>query len=130
MTDTPNEAQPLEAFVRQAEPALAAAIQQAQDVAAREGCTDCGDQHRQLAAWLRRLVRMEHDFPRLSEFHHKHALGPMLPPSCLVCGQMTGPAELEAEFSVAIQHAELPGIVVCKRCRDAATPPNASHRCR
>jgi hypothetical protein len=46
------------------------------------------------------------------EFWQKHANGPMLPPSCLCCGKL--PDE------VAIKHLELPGIVICRACRDAA----------
>lgn len=69
---------------------------------------------------LRAVERMRHDFVPLAEFHRKHALGPMQPPACLVCGETTAPAELDAPFSVAIQHDELRGVVVCKRCRDAA----------
>lgn len=34
---------------------LAAAIKHAAEVADREGCTECGQQHRQLAAWLKEL---------------------------------------------------------------------------
>lgn len=52
------------------------------------------------------------DFPALSSFHEKHALGPMRAPSCLCCGQLPE--------SIAIKHAELPGIVICTKCRDAA----------
>lgn len=69
---------------------------------------------------LMAVERIRHDFAPLAEFHLKHALGPMLAPSCLVCGQQTMPEELDAPCSVAIQHAELRGIVVCKQCRDAA----------
>jgi len=66
--------------------------------------------------------RMLHDFPYLQQFHTKYALGPKLPPSCLVCGQQTNPVTRP----VAIQHAELPGIVVCTKCRDAALLHNKS----
>lgn len=45
-------------------------------------------------------------------FWHKHALGPLAAPSCLCCGKL--PDE------VAIRHMELPGVVICKTCRDAA----------
>lgn len=45
-------------------------------------------------------------------FWEKHALGPMLTPSCLVCGQKPE--------KVAIKHAELSSVVVCEKCRDAA----------
>lgn len=101
-------------------PELVEAIQRAQAIADQAGASPAGTESRQIAAWLRRLVRMEHDFPYLSEFHRKHALGPMLPPKCLICGQSTAPAELEAPFSVAIRHNDLPGVVVCKHCADAA----------
>lgn len=59
------------------------------------------------------LERMVADFPALSAFHEKHALGPMRAPSCLCCGQLPE--------SIAIKHAELPGIVICTKCRDATT---------
>lgn len=63
----------------------------------------------------RQKAVMLHDFPKLSEFFHKHALGPMLAPSCLVCGCLP--------LAVAIQHGELPGIVVCASCRDKVAAP-------
>jgi hypothetical protein len=50
----------------------------------------------------------------LLEFFSKHALGPKMRPSCLVCGKTP------IEWPPAIQHVELPGIVVCRGCRDAA----------
>ncbi len=59
--------------------------------------------------------RMLHDFPLLQQFHTKHALGPMLPPSCLCCGQQTHPLSRP----VAVKHMELPEIVICKACKDA-----------
>ncbi|MEY2632352.1 MAG: hypothetical protein RIR00_1006 [Pseudomonadota bacterium] len=34
---------------------LSGAIKHATEVAEREGCTECGQQHRQLAAWLKEL---------------------------------------------------------------------------
>jgi len=38
------------------------AIIHAEDVASAQGCTECGQQHRQLAAWLRELRdRRAHD---------------------------------------------------------------------
>ena len=51
----------------------------------------------------------------LWDFWNKHAMPPMLCPSCLVCGQTTPPER------AAITHMELPGIVVCFTCRDRAT---------
>lgn len=63
---------------------------------------------------FQRIARMANDFPRLSEFHTKYALGPMLAPSCLCCGQQTHPLKRP----VAIKHGELPGIVICTECRD------------
>lgn len=48
------------------------------------------------------------------EFWRKYALPPLARPSCIVCGW------LPEQWPPAIQHAELPGIVVCHRCRDAA----------
>ncbi len=65
--------------------------------------------------------RMLHDFPLLQAFHTKHALGPMLAPSCLSCGQQTN----EATRPVSVRHMELPGIVVCKVCHDAARAEQA-----
>jgi hypothetical protein len=54
---------------------------------------------------------MVHDFPHLSEFYAKHALGSKLAPSCLTCGKgdVTEPA---------IRHLELPDIVVCAECAE------------
>jgi hypothetical protein len=51
-------------------------------------------------------------YPKLSEFFSKYAIGPKLPPSCFVCGQIV--------IEPAVTHAELPGIICCKRCKDAA----------
>lgn len=48
-----------------------------------------------------------------SEFFDKHALGPKAAPSCMCCGQSMQGRE------PAIQHMELPGIVICLECRDA-----------
>lgn len=48
------------------------------------------------------------------EFFSQHALGPLARPSCLVCGQVP------KQWPPAIQHLELPGIIVCFQCRDAA----------
>lgn len=59
--------------------------------------------------------RMRHDYPILQRFHSKHALGALAAPSCLCCGQQTGPAR-----PIAVQHMELPAIVICKPCKDAA----------
>ncbi len=46
------------------------------------------------------------------QFYDKYATGPMMTPSCLCCGKLPD--------KVAIKHAELPGIVVCEECRNAA----------
>jgi hypothetical protein len=51
---------------------------------------------------------------KLKEFFSKHALGPLARPSCIVCG------DVPKDWPPAIQHMELPGIVVCFPCRDAA----------
>jgi hypothetical protein len=51
---------------------------------------------------------------KLKEFFSKHALGPLARPSCIVCGHVP------KDWPPAIQHMELPGIVVCFPCRDAA----------
>ena len=59
---------------------------------------------------------LEDDAPR--KFWRRHAFAPLHAPSCLCCGL---PPE-----SVAIQHLELPSVIVCGRCRDAvarAAPP-------
>lgn len=45
-------------------------------------------------------------------FFNRYAFGPLAAPSCLVCGQLPK--------KVAIQHLELPGIVVCEQCWHAA----------
>jgi len=37
---------------------LLSAIAHANEVAEREGCTECGQQHRQLAAWLTELMTL------------------------------------------------------------------------
>lgn len=62
----------------------------------------------------RHTVRLAQASQNALDFWHKHALGPLMAPSCLCCGKL--PEE------VAIQHLELPGIVICKACRDAAHP--------
>lgn len=56
----------------------------------------------------------EKDCPVFRDFFHKHAIGEMINPSCLVCGKETKRSE------AAITHLELADIVVCVRCRDAA----------
>ena len=48
------------------------------------------------------------------EFFDRYALGPKVKPSCFVCGRD------DYEWPPAIQHMELPGIVCCHKCRDAA----------
>lgn len=55
------------------------------------------------------------DRPR--KFWERYALGPLMAPSCLCCGKLPD--------KVAIQHIELPCIVICEKCRNAATlqPP-------
>lgn len=55
----------------------------------------------------------EKDCPVFRDFFHKHAIGEMINPSCLVCGQETKRSE------AAITHSELADIIVCVRCRDA-----------
>lgn len=57
---------------------------------------------------------MEHDYPILRDFHNKYGLPQLMRPSCLVCGKPP------TDWPPAIQHAELPGIIVCSVCRDAA----------
>lgn len=58
--------------------------------------------------------RMLQAYPRLAAFFGKYALGSLEKPSCFVCGRA------DYEWPPAIQHAELPSIVVCFQCRDAA----------
>jgi hypothetical protein len=53
------------------------------------------------------------ELTKLRAFFQKHALGALARPSCLVCSQPP------KEWPPGIQHAELPEIVVCTRCRDA-----------
>ena len=65
--------------------------------------------------------RMRHDYPLLAQFHTKHALGSLAAPSCLCCGQQTHPITRP----IAVQHLELPAIVVCKPCKAAAPQPPA-----
>jgi hypothetical protein len=66
----------------------------------------------------RRDAVMRHDYPILQQFHTKHALGGKAAPSCLCCGHQTHPVTRP----VAIKHMELPAIVICKQCRDSASP--------
>jgi hypothetical protein len=65
------------------------------------------------------LAIHSHDCPIFRAFFEKHALGPKALPSCLVCGRVT------VGDDVAIQHMELPAIVVCAPCRNAALRANA-----
>ena len=60
---------------------------------------------------------MRHDFPALQQFHTKHAMGSLAAPSCLCCGRSTQGVE------IGVQHMELPGIVICKPCKDATAQP-------
>lgn len=60
-------------------------------------------------AEARSHARMIHDFPRLSVFFQKHALGSKLPASCFACGHVG---------ERAITHAELADIYVCKTCAE------------
>jgi hypothetical protein len=70
----------------------------------------------------RRDAVMRHDYPILQRFHTKHALGGKAAPSCLCCGHQTHPVTRPA----AIKHMELPAIVICKQCRDSASPAMSS----
>lgn len=67
-----------------------------------------------IAPDARGVERMAQAFPMLSAFYDKHALGPKSAPSCLCCGKLT------TSDRVAVQHLELPGIVVCADCRPLA----------
>jgi hypothetical protein len=60
--------------------------------------------------------RMRHDYPILQQFHTKHALGALSAPSCLCCGHQTHPITRP----IAVQHMELPAIVLCRPCKAAA----------
>ncbi len=61
-----------------------------------------------------------HDFHALSAFHSKHAMGALAAPSCLCCGKSTQGLE------IGVKHLELPGIVICKSCKDRATSSEAA----
>lgn len=52
------------------------------------------------------------DCEHFQRFFDKYGLPPKVRPSCLVCGR--------SDRETAIQHAELPSIIVCVICRDAA----------
>jgi hypothetical protein len=86
------------------------------DARVEVGCPHCVRELRDAA--LREGVPRDaarlHDYPRLLAFFDKYALGPKSKPSCLVCGRD------DYDAPPAIQHLELPGIVVCLKCRDAA----------
>lgn len=60
----------------------------------------------------------ENDCPSVWAFFDKYALGPKWRPSCLVCGK-------NDYASVAIQHAELSGIIVCDSCTALRSPAPA-----
>lgn len=61
----------------------------------------------------RALAIHANDCPPIRAFYDRYALGPKTAPSCLVCGQ-------PLDDKPAVQHAELPGIVVCRRCKEAS----------
>jgi hypothetical protein len=56
---------------------------------------------------MRMAEALSDDAPR--KFFERHAMGPKRAPSCLCCG--------EVPEQIAVQHMELPGIVVCAKCR-------------
>lgn len=60
----------------------------------------------------RELAVHRQDCPHFREFFTRYGLPSKLPPSCLVCGDATP--------DPVIRHAELPSVVVCATCRDAA----------
>lgn len=60
----------------------------------------------------------EHDYQQLLRFFSKYAIGDMTIPSCLVCGELARNA--------AVYHAEVAGIVVCHRCKNAADRAKAN----
>jgi hypothetical protein len=59
-----------------------------------------------------RAERAENALATMRPFFDKHALGALAKPSCLCCGR-------NDYKSVAVQHAELPAIVICDRCKCA-----------
>lgn len=87
------------------------AIEKALDLARPHEVAAVGD--------ARRDEVMRHDYPVLQQFHTKHAMGPLAAPSCLCCGKSTQGVE------IGVQHLELPGIVICKPCKDAASRGDA-----
>lgn len=49
------------------------------------------------------------------EFYEKYAFDSKSAPSCICCGHVPE--------DIAVRHADIPAIVVCKRCHEAATQP-------
>jgi hypothetical protein len=90
------------------DPMRAAGLRQGFEIAAEEACNAlAGSKPDETTALLPADQK-------LKEFFSKHALGPLARPSCIVCG------DVPKDWPPAIQHMELPGIVVCFPCRDAA----------
>lgn len=67
-------------------------------------------------AEARSHARMIHDFPRLSAFFQKHALGSKLPVSCFACGHVG---------ERTITHAELADVYICKTCAERIAKASA-----
>ena len=95
------------------------------DLAARQRELD-PDAKRVLYGRRRELYRRDavpaSEPPDYRDFWRKYALPPLGRPSCLVCGRD------DYAWPPAIQHAELPGIVVCHPCRDARATVQPAER--
>ncbi len=69
---------------------------------------------RKVADLERELAAKDELLATMRPFFNTHALGPLARPSCLCCGR-------NDYESVAVQHAELPGVVICDKCKQATT---------
>ena len=67
---------------------------------------------RENVALREQLAEKDKMLKTMRPFFNEYALGPLAKPSCLCCGR-------NDYKSVAVQHAELPGIVVCDQCKHA-----------
>jgi hypothetical protein len=106
-TGSPMDAEKFRLFWRYAHEALTAA----QAVPQTEPAPDYSDMSREaLERHARRMAQALAD-DKARAFYRKHALGPLAAPSCLCCGQLPE--------KVAIQHMELPEVVLCEKCRNA-----------